>query len=99
MRGILSLVTANPLIDQLAADVRLRSADRPSGVTAIAEHIAGRLHGMLTDEQIGAVLLCTAGAAMSLAVEFGLGGSAVANGLAVAGEQLYHHLAAPGDAP
>lgn len=91
-------MTANPLIDQLAADVRLRAADRPSGVTAIAEHIAGRLHGMLTDqltdEQIGAVLLCAAGAAMSLAVEFGLGGSAVANGLAVAGEQLYHHPAA-----
>lgn len=90
-------MTANPMIDQLAADVRRRAADRPEGVTRIAEYIANRLHvelgGQLTDEQIGAVLLCGAGAAMSLAEEFGLSGRAVANGIAVAGEHLYHHPA------
>jgi len=83
------------MIDQLAAEVRRRSAHRPEAATRIAEFIASRLRSelgdQLTDQQIGAVLLCSACAAMSLAKEFGLSGRAIANGIAVAGEQVYHH--------
>lgn len=89
-------MTANPFTDQLAAQVRERSADRPEPVTKLATYIADQLSQQLPglpDQDIGAVLLTVAGAAMSLAVEFHFDAIAVANGIAVAGENLYHRPA------
>lgn len=89
-------MNANPLIDQVAAQVRDRSADRPDAVDEMARMFAVALRRHMadvapavTDEQLGAVLLVVASMLTdpNTPAESRMGTS---NLLAVVGEGMYH---------
>lgn len=96
-------MSASPRIDQLAAQVRDRHAKARAargGLAAaknadsIADKLATQLHdqvdGIVTDEQLGAVLLAAAGILGGLAQDFAGHPQAITNVTALAGERLYH---------
>lgn len=94
-------MTASPLIDQYAADVRQRlaaksAADR-AGIRRIARRAAGDIRSDLpgiSDQQLGAVLLRVAGFAQNIQrAQPGASVREVAGLLEAAGELLYHHPA------
>lgn len=92
-------MSASPLIDQLAADVRTRHAAKPPKARVEIRRTARRAAAEirrdlpdLTDEQVGAVLLRISVFADNLAqAQPGASARGVAGLLAVAGEHLYHH--------
>lgn len=95
-------MTANPLIDQYAADVRKRLAAKPSTVRAenrrtakrAANEIAKDLPGV-SSEQLGAVLLRVAAFTHALTQAQPVTALHIAGLLDAAGEHLYHRAAEP----
>ena len=94
-------MTANPLIDQYAAQIRQRNAARPAtarvGVRRLARRAAADIQKDLPGidgQQLGAVLLRAAAFAHNLAqAQPGASARDVAGLLDAAGEWLYHRPA------
>lgn len=92
-------MTANPMIDQLAAEVRRRQASRSAAVRRQSRNDANREADefrrdlpYVPDEVLGAVLLRAAVYAGAIwQTRHGSTAREVSDALAAAGERLYHH--------
>lgn len=95
-------MTANPLIDQYAADVRRRHAAKPATARTEIRRIARRAAEEIRkdlpevdDATLGAVILRVAAFAHNLGqAQPGASAREVAGLLDAAGEHLFHHSAA-----
>ncbi len=87
-------MTADPFIDQLAAGVRERSADRPQGVEDLAQAFIKTMReytGDIPDAHVGAVMMIAA--SMFADPDAPFGKQAVVNLMGLVGEHFYHGTA------
>lgn len=88
-------MTANPLIDQYAAEVRARLGGQSPAARNVARQIANDIRRDLPeipDEVIGAVMLrCAALGRNQILANQKTTASALVSALGAGGEQLYHH--------
>lgn len=95
-------MTANPLIDQYAAEVRERLGGQSKSARNVARQIANDVRRDLPDipdEVIGAVMLrCAALGRNQILANQKTTADALVSALGAGGEQLYHHPKSRGGA-